>query len=276
MIYFLYQTAEVFILARFYSLFSGSKGNASVVRSGGSALLIDAGVSCRQIMSALFARDISPCSINGILITHTHSDHIKGLRVLCKNLSAKVYATEETMSALLKDGHITENSFGGILKENAENIGDFSVKSFPTEHDSYGSCGFRIDTPEDRSCAVCTDLGVVTDTVHNAVKGSDLVLLESNYDPVMLKNGSYPIYLKARIAGREGHLSNINCAEEAASLIKEGTSRIILGHLSQENNTPYIAESAVREHLDNKNYFCGTDYLMYVALQEGLREAVIF
>lgn len=262
-------------MARFYSLFSGSRGNASVVRSGGCALIIDAGVSCRQLLSAISARDISQSSIAGILITHTHSDHIKGLRVLCKNLAAKVYATEETMSTLLKDGHITENCFGGVLSQNAEDIGGFSVTSFPTEHDSCGSCGFRIDTPEQRSCAVCTDLGLVTDTVHNAVKGSDLVLLESNYDPVMLKNGSYPVYLKARIAGREGHLSNINCAEEAAALIEEGTSRIILGHLSQENNTPHIAETTVREQLDKK-YCCGTDYLLYVAVQDGLKEAVIF
>lgn len=262
-------------MARFYSLFSGSRGNASVVRSGGSSLLIDAGVSCRQIMTSLSEHNISRESVAGILITHTHSDHIKGLRVLCKNLSAKVFATKETMTALLNEGHITENSFGGIIEEKDENIGDFSVKSFPTEHDAPGSCGFRIETPEQRSCAVCTDLGLVTDTVHNAVRGSDLVLLESNYDPVMLKNGIYPPYLKARIAGREGHLSNINCAEEAASLIEEGTSRIILGHLSQENNTPCIAESTVREHLDKK-YCCGSDYLLYTAVQNGLKEAVIF
>lgn len=263
-------------MARFYSLFSGSKGNASVVRSGGSALLIDAGVSCKQIMCALNERSISPDSINGILITHTHSDHIKGLRVLCKHLSAKIYATEKTMTTLLKEGHITDGSFGGVLCENPENIGDFSVSSFPTEHDAEGSCGFHIDTQEERSCSVCTDLGLVTDTVHNSIKGSDLVLLESNYDPVMLKNGSYPVYLKARIADREGHLSNINCAEEAAALIESGTSRIILGHLSQENNTPHIASSTVKEYLDNKSYSCGTDYLMYTALQNGVKEAVIF
>lgn len=262
-------------MSRFYSLFSGSKGNASVVRSGSNSLLIDAGVSCKQIITSLEAHNISNESISGILITHSHIDHIRGLRVLCKKLNAKVYATEETMSTLLECGHISDENLGGIFYENAENIGGFSVKAFPTDHDANGSCGFRIETPEDRICSICTDLGHITDDVHNAVIGSDLVLLESNYDPVMLKNGSYPFYLKSRIAGSDGHLSNISCAEEALRLIDKGTTRIVLGHLSQENNTPYLAEKTVREHIDEK-YQCGTDYLLYIAGQYGLKTAVIF
>lgn len=262
-------------MSRFYSLFSGSKGNASVVRSGSNSLLIDAGVSCKQIITSLEAHNISNESISGILITHSHIDHIRGLRVLCKKLNAKVYATEETMSTLLECGHISDQNFGGIFYENAENIGSFSVKAFPTDHDAEGSCGFRIETPEERVCSICTDLGHITDDVHNAVIGSDLVLLESNYDPVMLKNGSYPFYLKSRIAGSDGHLSNISCAEEALRLIDKGTTRIVLGHLSQENNTPYLAEKTVRECIDEK-YQCGTDYLLYVAGQYGLKTAVIF
>jgi len=262
-------------MARFYSLFSGSKGNASVVRSGSNSLLIDAGVSCKQIITALEAYNISNESISGILITHSHIDHIKGLRVLCKKLNAKVYATEETMSTLLECGHISDKSFGGIFCENAENIGSFSVNAFPTDHDAEGSCGFRIETPEERVCSICTDLGHITDDVHNSVIGSDLVLLESNYDPVMLKNGPYPFYLKSRIAGADGHLSNISCAEEALRLVDKGTTRIVLGHLSQENNTPYLAERTVRKHIDGK-YHCGTDYLLYVAGQYGLKTAVIF
>lgn len=262
-------------MSRFYSLFSGSKGNASVVRSGSNSLLIDAGVSCKQIITSLEAHNISNESISGILITHSHIDHIRGLRVLCKKLNVKVYATEETMSTLLECGHISDENLGGIFYENAENIGGFSVKAFPTDHDAEGSCGFRIETPEERVCSICTDLGHITDDVHNAVIGSDLVLLESNYDPVMLKNGSYPFYLKSRIAGSDGHLSNISCAEEALRLIDKGTTRIVLGHLSQENNTPHLAEKTVRECIDEK-YQCGTDYLLYVAGQYGLKTAVIF
>lgn len=262
-------------MARFYSLFSGSKGNASVVRSGGSALLIDAGVSCKQILLAMAQHEIKPLSVKGILITHTHSDHIKGLRVLCKKLNAGVYATEQTMSTLLREGHMGEESFGGIVNESSQQIGDFSVKSFPTEHDAEGSCGFRIATPDERICSVCTDLGVVTDIVHEAVSGSDMVLLESNYDAAMLRNGPYPVYLKARIAGREGHLSNESCAEEAFRLVGEGTSRLVLGHLSQENNVPQLAEGVVRAALDRK-YEIGKDYLLYVAGQNGLKETVIF
>ncbi len=262
-------------MAKFYSLFSGSKGNSSIVRSGGQALLIDAGMSCKQIRLALASRNIDENFIAGILITHTHIDHIKGLRVLCNNLNAKVYATDDTMTTLLRDGHIKYEKFGGIISNNSESIGHFSVSSFPTDHDANGSCGFRIETPEDRVCSVCTDLGNVTDTVHNAVKGSDLVLLESNYDPVMLKNGPYTLSLKARIAGKDGHLSNINCAEEALRLVESGTSRLVLAHLSQENNTPHLAMKTTKEYIDDK-YECGVDYLLYVANQDGLKETVIF
>ncbi len=262
-------------MPKFHSLFSGSKGNASVIRSGGNALLIDAGMTCKQLLLATRSRDIDPCSISGILITHTHSDHIKGLRVLCKNIPAKVYATEQSVSTLLRDGHITEEQFGGVLGENMEDVCGFGVKAFPTEHDSSGSCGFRIETPDERICSVCTDLGTVTDTVHNAVKGSDLVLLESNYDPNMLRCGCYPDYLKKRISGNEGHLSNRDSAAEAERLIESGTTRLILGHLSEENNTPYLAKRAALERLD-VNYICGRDYLLYVAEREGLKETVIF
>lgn len=262
-------------MSKFNTLFSGSKGNASVLRSEGCSILIDAGVSCRQLTNALKERGTDPSSLSGILITHTHSDHIKGLRVFCKNYGVKVYGTYETISTLLRDCHINDDQLGGVLTSDNECIGGFEVSAFPTEHDSSGSCGFRIHTPDQRICSVCTDLGLVTDTVHNAIEGSDMVLLESNYDPNMLKNGSYPYYLKARISGKEGHLSNGDCAKEADRLIGSGTTRLILGHLSEENNTPGLAEKAVRERLD-MNYRCGRDYLLYIAERNGMKETVIF
>ncbi len=263
-------------MSKFHSLFSGSKGNAYVISSCGSSLLIDAGVSCRQLMKSMEAREIDKGSLGGILITHTHSDHIRGLRVFCKNTGVKVYGTERTMSTLLREGHITDEQLGGVFCDGDEcTIDGFLVRSFPTEHDADGSCGYRIFTPDERSCSVCTDLGVVTDTVHSAVDGSDLVVIESNYDPEMLKTGSYPYYLKERISGNEGHLSNGACAREADKLISGGTTRLILGHLSEENNTPYLAESSVRERLD-ASYKCGIDYLLYVAGCNGLKGAVIF
>ncbi len=262
-------------MSKFCSLFSGSKGNASLLTFGKSSLLIDAGMSCKQLMCALSARDISPASIEGILITHAHVDHIRGIRVFCKNTGVKVYASADTLSTLLRDGHIAEQDFGGILGEEVQDIGGFGVRAFPTDHDEKGSCGFRIFTPDERSCAVCTDLGHVTDAVHGAVRGSDLVLLESNYDPAMLKNGSYPLYLQARISGNSGHLSNRASADEAYRLIGSGTTRLILGHLSEENNTPYLAEKSARDRLDD-TYNCGSDYLLYIAGRSGLKETVIF
>lgn len=262
-------------MARFYSLFSGSKGNVSLVQAGSSALLIDAGVSCKRILTALSQHEIDAGSVEGILITHNHVDHISGVRVLCKKLGLKVYATDGTLRSLLHDGHITEEQVGMDLPPYEYALGSFGVTAFPTEHDAAGSCGFRISTADDRTCAICTDLGVVTETVHNTVAGCDMVLLESNFDPDMLRCGPYPAYLKRRISGTQGHLSNRDCAAEADRLIESGTTRLVLGHLSQENNTPQLAETAVREQLDRK-YTAGRDYLMYTAGQNGLKEMVIF
>ena len=262
-------------MARFYSLFSGSKGNASLVSAGGGSLLLDAGVSCRQLLTSLTAHHIDPASIEGIFITHTHIDHIRGLQVLCKKLHTKIYGTDETIQTLLQNQYITESQVGALIPENGLALPHFTVQSFPTEHDAWGSCGYRIQTSDDRSCAVCTDLGVVTDPVHHALSGCDLVLLEANYDPGMLHCGRYPAYLKSRIAGRQGHLSNMDCAAEAQQLIQSGTTRLVLGHLSQENNTPQLARQTVQTHLAQK-YQCGQDYLLYVAEPAGLKEMVIF
>ncbi len=262
-------------MSKFISLFSGSRGNASVVSFGSSSILIDAGMSCKMLMNSLSEHNISKNSIHSILITHTHTDHISALRVFCKQVPVKVYGTAQTMDTLLQNQHITEASFGGVIDENSCPIDGFNVTAFPTSHDAAGSCGFRITTPDERSCAVCTDLGVFSDTVYSAVAGSDLVLLEANYDPVMLRNGGYAAYVKSRIKGCEGHLSNEDSAEAAIKLIEKGTTRLVLGHISQNNNTPFLAEKTVRERLDTK-YLCGRDYLLYIAEKQGLKEEVIF
>lgn len=264
-------------MARFYSLFSGSKGNASLITANGKGLLIDAGVSCRQLCGSLAKRDFDLSQLEGIFITHTHTDHIQGLRVLCKKLNTKVYGSPDTMETLLRNGHITETQAGGTIPEKGLALHDFVVEAFPTEHDAQGSCGYRITTSDERKCAVCTDLGIVTDTVHTALSGCDLVLLESNYDANMLRNGPYPAYLKARIAGKQGHLSNKECADEAVRLVREGTTRLVLGHLSQENNLPRLAENAVQTQLLTEGG-CqrDKDYLLYVAEQTGIKDTVIF
>jgi phosphoribosyl 1,2-cyclic phosphodiesterase len=264
-------------LSRFYSLCSGSKGNSSLIRCGGNYLLIDAGASCKQIITAMTYHNLDPFCIAAILVTHTHVDHIRGLRVLCKKLPyTKVYGSFETLQTLLKEGHVHPNQIGFPISDKKEaHLGSYTVKSFPTDHDAEGSCGYRIYTEDDRRCAVCTDLGHVTEEVHAGISGCDLVMLEANYDPDMLHRGRYPASLKRRIAGEQGHLSNGDCAQEAVRLVETGTSRLVLAHLSEENNTPTLASQTVHQALMPR-FLSGVDYLLYVAPPLGLKEAVIF
>ena len=153
-------------MARFYPLFSSSSGNSSYIGDEHSGILVDAGASCKKILDALRCNQIPKNAIRGILITHTHSDHIKGLKVLEKQLHLPVYATEETLQKLIADKYLSESiPIVTMDFENSVSCGDFEIRSFPTMHDAKGSCGFRIHTNDNKSCAVCTDLGIVTDEV---------------------------------------------------------------------------------------------------------------
>lgn len=261
-------------MAKFYPLFSSSSGNASYIGGRNAGILIDAGVSCKRILEALGRCGIQKESIQGIFITHTHSDHIQGLRVLAGKLKVPVYGTEETLHTL----HLKEMIPAGVQAIPADRsvvcCGGCEVTAFPTMHDAPGSCGYRIHTSDDRYCAVCTDLGVVTDPVRNALYGCDLVLLEANYDPAMLRRGPYPPELKQRILSEHGHLSNQDSAALAAQLVRKGTTRLLLGHLSPQNNTPVLAAQAVLEGL--KDFQREVDYQLGIAPVETPGGTVIF
>ena len=148
------------------------------------------------------------------------------------------------------------------------------ISCFDTPHDTVRSCGYKVKTGDGRTCAVCTDLGHITETVDRNITGCDLVLLESNYDEKMLKEGPYPYYLKERIRSEHGHLSNIDCAEQAAKLIRSGTKHIILGHLSQENNRPIIADKTVENNL--VGFVRNRDYILEVAPVETNGKMAVF
>ena len=263
-------------MSKFYSLFSSSKGNASFVGGPSGGILVDAGVSCRRLTRSLAAHDIPAEAVQAICITHAHSDHIAGLRVFLKSHPVPVYATEETLQELSGAMALPDVPLRAVTPQKAGIIAGVEVLPFSTMHDAAGSCGYRFALPDGQSCAVCTDLGCVTQEVWNTVSGTDLVLLEANYDPEMLRNGPYPLYLQERIAGEEGHLSNFDSAGLAEQLIRSGTTRLVLGHLSQNNNTMPLAERTVLTHLREEGMARNRDFLLQVSSPEGLEQAVIF
>lgn len=231
-------------MAEFTSLYSGSSGNSSVVRCGEKYLIVDMGKGVRTTSAALKELGLSISDCDGILITHEHSDHVKGLSTFLKKNPLPVYGSSETLEFLEENGIVPPGCEMTALSYRAEDVGSFGVQMFPTSHD-VPCVGYRIYTPDDKTMTIATDLGVLTPPVHEALSGCDLVALESNYDLHMLRSGPYPYYLRARIEGTRGHLSNDECAAKLLELVQEGCKKFALCHLSQDNNTPMLALQTV-------------------------------
>ena len=258
-------------MARFCPLFSGSSGNCLYIGSADGGILIDAGVSARRIEKALAAREIDPRSIRGIFVTHEHSDHTAGLRVLAKRYGTPIYASAGTRQALLDGGTVDECRLW-----DETDLGNMSVTAFHTSHDCRESTGYCVTLSDDRRIGVATDLGVMTDEVREALAGCDLVHIESNHDVRMLENGPYPYPLKQRILSDRGHLSNEACATELPRLLERGTTRVFLGHLSRENNLPMLAQATAAAELAACGAQEGRDYLLWVAPPENGEPTYVF
>lgn len=256
-------------MAKFCSLFSSSSGNATFLGNGDRGILIDAGVSAKRIKEALLSREIDPFKLDGIFVTHEHKDHISGIRIIASKYNIPVYATEGTMSALEENGIINSKFPSEIMPLSGVTAGDLFVERFRTPHDSKESCGYKITFPHGQKAVIATDLGKITPTVEEALLGADLVMLESNHDVSMLQSGEYPYYLKRRILSDVGHLSNTACAEEAVKLIKKGTTRLFLGHLSAENNFPDLAYQTTFSALKSEGATEGIDYILKVNAREN-------
>ena len=193
-------------MAEFISLYSGSSGNCSVVRSGGAYLLVDMGKGVRVTTGALREAGLDASDCRGILVTHEHSDHVKGLGTFLKRHPLPVYGAGPTLAALEAAGLLPAACPVCLLdpdRGEEADVAGFGVRAFPTSHD-VPCVGYRITTPDGKTMAIATDLGTLTPAVHAALDGCDLVALESNYDPYMLHNGPYPYYLRARIEGPWG------------------------------------------------------------------------
>ncbi|MDR1753971.1 MAG: MBL fold metallo-hydrolase [Eubacterium sp.] len=265
-------------MAKIIPLCSSSKGNSVLVCLGKTNILIDIGCSFRILNTYLKYFNYSILDISAVLITHEHTDHVYGLNTLIKNTNIPVFATEGTTNGIIEKSMIEPELRCYIHNDIKEIELDTEIKYFKTSHDTYDSVGYVINSGINGcSFAYCTDLGEVTREVRTAVLGSDVVFLESNYCRNRLdQNPRYPNFLKKRIKSSSGHLSNRQSAEFAAELVKNGTKRIILGHLSQENNTPDLAYQCNAETLYNNNIKNGVDYILNVAgpVNEGWFAAV--
>lgn len=246
-------------------LFSGSTGNSTYLSYENTGILVDAGMSCKGISNALLNVGSDIENIKAVVVTHEHTDHIKGLKTVLKKSGAMLLASSDTLETLANCDMIPNGTQVIALDQNGLCIDEIGVSRFNTSHDCKGSSGYIFLMPDGKKVSVCTDLGIVTDEVRNAITGSDVILLESNHDIEMLKRGPYPPQTKLRILSDLGHISNNACAAEVKRLFENGTERFILGHLSLNNNTPLLARSASESALMDLGAQNGKDYLLKVA-----------
>ena len=254
---------------RFSPLFSGSSGNAIYVGCDAAHILVDAGLSGARVVQALEGIGVPPGSLSGILVTHEHVDHIRGIGVLSRKFDLPIYATEGTWAAMDgKIGAIAAKNQCIIEPEVSFFLGPIEIMGFPTPHDAAQSVGYVFELDAARF-ALATDLGCVRDSWLKHVSGADAVLLESNYDPDMLQAGPYPYDLKKRILSRKGHLSNDDAASTAVTLAERGARQIVLGHLSKENNFPELALRCAQMALSAAGVEPGVDLDLRVALRDS-------
>ncbi|MBZ0265069.1 MBL fold metallo-hydrolase [bacterium] len=228
-------------------LASGSKGNAWWIESGDTCILVDAGISHRQLQrrSEEIGRNLE--QIDHVFITHEHSDHIKGLQILLKKTKPVIWATRGTLQALR--GTLPDGAKVRMIDGKVETAGGFQVKAIPVVHDARQPVAYRFDC-SDGALAVVTDLGCWNMMTAEALAELDILACESNYDPKMLERGPYPYYLKRRISSQTGHLNNSDGAMLALEAARKGLKQIILGHLSETNNDPKLASDTFAEKFE--------------------------
>jgi phosphoribosyl 1,2-cyclic phosphodiesterase len=244
----------------FCSLASGSSGNCQFIRSGGTKLLLDAGLSGKYIKMALDKLDVDISELDGILVTHEHSDHIQGVGVLQRKYGLKVYTNEKTFKAMQpKIGDVDLNKI--IVFENYKpfEIKDLWIEPYSISHDASDPVAYCIRSL-DAQMGIATDLGQMDMILLQALKQMDFVVLESNHSVEMLTAGKYPYYLKRRILSEVGHLSNDTCGDSVAELVRGGyVKSVLLGHLSKENNLPELAYETVRTIVEEAGIRVGKD-----------------
>ena len=262
---------------RLCSIASGSSGNCIYVGSNTTNLLIDTGISGKKVEFGLNSLDLTTKDLDGIFVTHEHSDHIKGLGVIARKCGVPIYATSGTIKAMEESGSLgklPEGIFHEIQGDREYQIGDLTVHPFHISHDAAEPVGYRVNQGE-HSVGIATDMGVYDEYIVDNLKGLDALLLEANHDVNMLQVGSYPYYLKRRILGERGHLSNETAGKLLCRLLHDGMKDILLGHLSKENNYEALAyETVCSEVTMGDNPYKAKDFRIAVAHRDSTSKVV--
>lgn len=262
---------------KYASIASGSSGNCIYIGTENTHILIDAGLSGKKIEEGLKALDLQGSDIDAIFVTHEHSDHVDGVGVLSRRYDIPVYATEGTWENMpAKIGKIKPLMQKPVYADEDCFFNDMLIRPFTIPHDAAEPVGYSVST-NDKKITVATDIGHITDNVKVNIKGSNLLLLESNHDVEMLRKGSYSYPLKKRILSDYGHLSNVNAGIMLQELICDNDSRldyVFLGHLSHENNHPQLAYDTVKAALEEKHIIPDKDINLWVAKRYGVKRII--
>ena len=237
---------------RLMSIASGSSGNCIYAGNDNTHILIDTGISKKRVEEGMKRLDLSPSDLNGIFITHEHSDHISGLGVISRKYKIPIYGTKETIEAIKSYGsvgRIEDELFVEIEPDMYIKLNTLSIKPFSISHDAANPVAYRIEDEKSR-IAVATDMGTYNDYIINNLEGLNGIVLESNHDIRMLQTGSYPYYLKQRILGSKGHLCNEMAGRLLDIILNKDMKKVFLGHLSKENNYEELAFESVRMEIN--------------------------
>ena len=253
-----------------WSLASGSKANCTLISSAATSILIDFGVSCRCASKTLASLGLSLSSLDGVFITHEHSDHISGLCTFFKSYDVPVHMTEPSHLAYIRGrGFEYRDKITVHPPVYQVTVGDLTVTSLPVPHDASECVAYRISDDSGNAVGICTDTGEPSDALLDFFTGCETVITECNHDVIMLRCGIYPEDLKYRILSGVGHTSNDACASFSVELARRGVKNIILAHISPENNTPELALHTVRTALTNAG--CSVETLVCAPRDSLLR-----
>ncbi len=262
---------------RFVSIASGSSGNCIYIGSENTHILVDAGISNKRIEQGLNEIGVKGSDLSGVVITHEHSDHIRGLGVLARKHGMPIYGTRETLEEIASSsslGVFPRELLKPVSPDVYFTVGDLTIQPFSIDHDAANPVAYRVQNGK-KSVAVATDMGHFNQYIIEHLQGLDAILLEANHDVNMLETGPYPYYLKRRILSDHGHLSNENAGRLLNHILHDRLKHIFLGHLSKENNFEELAYETVKLEIDQGDCpYSSRDFAIEVAGRDAMSQIV--